>query len=167
MTEIKQEPLDPDPEYSEQIPDQDEIHEVLEVKDTIDIKLEPVEQVYNVVQFDDIEKDKENNKKEEVLVVKDTLDFKLEPVINSDSEHLEQSENEEDEPEESEKVNNKKDSDEDFVMSESTNEDDESEEIEVDDIEDDVKERDIFLFDIIFAMKRMSFQTTNQNTLIF
>ena len=153
MTEIKQEPLDPDPEYPEQIPDQDEIHEVLEVKDTIDIKLEPVEQVYNVVQFDDIEKDKENNKKEEVLVVKDTLDFKLEPVINSDSEHsehLEQSENEEDEPEESEKVNNKKDSDEDFVMSESTNEDDESEEIEVDDIEDDVKERDIFLFDIIF-----------------
>ena len=159
MTEIKQEPLDPDPEYSEQIPDQDEIHEVLEVKDTIDIKLEPVEQVINVVQFDDIEKDKEeNNKKEkEVLEIKDTLDFKLEPVIHSDSEHsehLEPSENEEeeDEPEEeSEKVNNKNDSDEDFVMSESTNEDDESEEIEVDDIEDDVvKERDIFLFDIIF-----------------
>ena len=156
MTEIKQEPLDPDPEYPEQIPDQDEIHEVLEVKDTIDIKLEPVEQVINVVQFDDIEKDKEiNNKKEkEVLEIKDTLDFKLEPVIHSDSEHsehLELSENEDEPEEESEKVNNKNDSDEDFVMSESTNEDDESEEIEVDDIEDDVvKERDIFLFDIIF-----------------
>ena len=84
MTEIKQEPLD----HDDQDAYHDEVREILEVKDPLDIKLEPVvvEQESSDLEDEELEVDDDDDSKSEELVPdKDDSDF----VLNDSNEESE------------------------------------------------------------------------------